>query len=87
MFQFVVIKFESPDAPDEVNYDVGLVKWLDSVDPITKRGLIRWPPTSLDVGKLVRNEKPYKTDWECQSVVVKSYYGKTFSFLFFSSAL
>lgn len=75
--QFIVFKFSNNDGDsdsDEILYDVGLSKWIKYCDEKMK-GIIKWPPKTVDAGLLARKDKDYENDWKEFSIRIKGYYG------------
>lgn len=64
----------TPD--DDVYYAVGLTRWFTTELDENMEVQIKWPPTSVDAGSLVRKEKPPDPNWGEETVLIKRFYGK-----------
>ncbi|XP_026831327.1 uncharacterized protein LOC105283118 isoform X4 [Ooceraea biroi] len=74
---FVVLKFSQEDNnsdEEEINYEVGLTKWLTDIDDEQMKGFTYWPPSDQDAGNFVRKEKPVECSWPKYAIEVLRYY-------------
>lgn len=61
---------------DDVFYAVGLTQWFTTELDENMEVQIKWPPTSVDAGSLVRKEKSADPNWIEETVLIKRFYGK-----------
>lgn len=55
---------------------MSLAKWIvDLNDDMI--GMTKWPPPSVDAGKLIRKEASSDSNWPLSSVEVIRYFGKS----------
>lgn len=62
-------------------YAVGLTRWFTTELDENMEVQIKWPPTSVDAGSLVRKEKSPDPNWKEETALVKRFYGKWFFLL------
>ncbi|XP_011688260.1 PREDICTED: uncharacterized protein LOC105450208 isoform X4 [Wasmannia auropunctata] len=74
---FVVIKFINKTikkgSDDDTAYEVGLAKWIVDLNE-DMIGTTKWPPPSVDAGKLIRKEASPNSNWPVSSVEVIRYF-------------
>lgn len=78
MLKFLTHEGEQLTPDDDVFYAVGLTRWFTSELDENMEVRIKWPPTSVDAGSLVRKEKPPDPNWGEETVLIKRFYGKLF---------
>ncbi|XP_036148772.1 uncharacterized protein LOC118647630 isoform X1 [Monomorium pharaonis] len=76
---FVVLKFLTHEgkrltSDDDVYYAVGLTRWFTTELDENMEVRIKWPPTSVDAGNLVRKEKSPDPNWGEEIVLIKRFY-------------
>ncbi|XP_011859940.1 PREDICTED: uncharacterized protein LOC105557337 [Vollenhovia emeryi] len=74
--EFVVIKFINEtknESNDDTDYEVGLAKWITDLNE-DMIGMTKWPPPSINAGKLIRREVSSNPNWPLCCVEVIRYF-------------
>lgn len=75
MLKFLTHEKNRLTPDDDVFYAVGLARWFTTELDENMKVQMKWPPTSVDAGSLVRKEKPPDPNWG-EEILIKRFYGK-----------
>lgn len=76
LLQFIVVKFLRQDDQDDTLYEVALSSWLVEGPDEQMKGVLKWPQSDSEAGKLVRRQAAPRSDWRELDVIIKKYYSK-----------
>lgn len=66
---------KTDEESNDIIYEVGLAKWIVDLND-DMMGTTKWPPSSVNAGKLIRKEVSPDPNWPVSCVEVIRYFGK-----------